>query len=265
MAYVMFAGCSFTAGSGLHNEKDDTNLWVNKLSSYKELSSLQKINTSCVGNSNDKIFSDAVYNITKFDVEYAFIQWTSIPRFIIDVGLETYSTKQVFCGNDVLHDHALVDVKYSKKYITKIKNRLFSIIHDHGEILKLIYFVNALTQLGDKVGTKIFFINGLCPWDDKFFEILNNVSVPSQFTTYTQTLIKCNLRDDSESFAIYDKIHSEYNAYGGIQPLHWLNLYNSMILMRVDYGKDNQHPGIKSNDKYATQFYNIFKEKLNIF
>ena len=263
MSYVMFAGCSFTAGTGLLNEKDDPNLWVNKLSSYKKLSSLIKLNMSQAGNSNEKIFSDAVFNITKFDIKYAFIQWTSIPRMIIDVGLETYSTKQALSGNDGLYDHSLIDAEISKKYIAKVKNMLFSMIHDHSEILKLVYFTNALIQLCNKVGTKIFFINGLCTWDKNFFEIEENVSAPSQYTLYTQRLINIDLRDDAESYAIYNKMHNEYNSYGGIQPAYWLNLYNSMRSSQIDYGNDNSHPGIESNNNYAIQFYNIFEEKLN--
>jgi|APSaa5957512576_1039674.scaffolds.fasta_scaffold57822_1 hypothetical protein len=265
MKHILFAGCSFTAGTGLLKEKDDANLWVNKLASSGDLIYLDKINSACAGNSNEQIFSDTVFNLTKFEVEYAFVQWSSIPRIIIETGLETYSTKHNLCPADTILSHSLIDSTISKKYINKVKNMLFSLMHDNGELLKLVYYVNSLIQLGNRIGTKVFFINGLCPWDKDFFRIMDDVKKPSGYTQYTQMLINNELRDDEESFTIYKKMHNEYNASGGIQPTHWLNLYDSMRSLQIDTGNDDSHPGIKSNEVYATLFYNKFKEKINVF
>lgn len=249
MKKVLFCGCSYVYGLGFELERNEPNLWVNLLKSQGKFKNFELINTSWPGRSNSGIFQDAVYNLTNNNYDYAVIAWTSIPRFEFELGIETYTTKQVFIPNGPCQNIGLNNVMYTKAYLEEIRDRFLSLVCDHYEIVNLVYYVNALVNLSNKLGTKIFFVNSLCPWDQNYFTKLTDV-LPNKYTDYTKKLINVDNRDDKETFAIYNKMHDQYNQSGNIQEKHWLNLYNSLRSLQVDFNNDSLHPGIKSNQIY---------------
>ena len=254
MKHVLFVGCSYVAGSGWELEQQDPHLWVNLLHRNTNLKQYSLINHSRGGRSNAGIFQDAVWNIGRYPIEYAFVSWTAMPRYELSLGLELYETRAGFMPNGQCFDWNLNDIRYSKKYLENIRDRFTTLPHLHFEILNLIYYVNALVDIGNRVGTKIFFVNSMCPWDQNYFTRLHSV-LPNQYTKFTQKLINCDNRDDHEIFSLYDKLHNEYDQAGGIQESHWLNLYNSLVSQKVDVNSDGAHPGIKSNQLYYTQLH----------
>jgi hypothetical protein len=173
-----------------------------------------------------------------------------MPRFEIELGLELYNTKCLFAPGKKFVDLEINGMTYPKSYLTKLRDRLLSAIHLHSEIYNLVYFVNSLVKLAELTGTKLFFINGLCPWDNNYFTQLHDVT-PNQYTKFTQELLSVNNRDDEEIFALYFKMHTEYNNAGNIQPTYWINLYNSFRSMQVDLNSDNNHPGLESNKIFS--------------
>jgi hypothetical protein len=258
MLTSVFVGCSITAGSGFEDFKDSNSLWVNLLAkNIPALKETKVINAGVPGISNDKIFHNAVKEITKHQPKYAFVQWTSYPRYEFSLGVETYSTSQYFTPNSIVSEHRLHKENYSANYIKDIRDRFLSLHHPHYGIVQLIEFVNTLIKLCTVTGTKIFFVNGLCPWDNEYFVKLDNV-LPSSYTQYTQEILDAGTRDDGEVFKLYDKIHSEYQQAGSVQQPHWLNLYKSFRDHKVDTNSDNKHPGIKSNQIY----FDFLKESL---
>lgn len=246
MKSTLYAGCSYTHGTGFTNTIDSKHLWVNQLHNTPMFANTKKINDSEPGRSNSNIFSRAVYNITSHNIQHAFVEWTSVPRLEFTVGLETYSTRQVFMPNLVPGDHVLNDITYSKQYISTIQHRLLTLMHDHYEIVKLIEYSNALINLCKMSDTKLHFINGICPWDTNFFNYLPD-TLPSEYTEYTKELLNVDNRSDSEIVALYKKMHTEYQSLGGINQEYWVNLYDSVRKTRVDVNDDNLHPGIQSN------------------
>jgi hypothetical protein len=255
MSISLFTGCSFSAGTGFELEKDDPALWINLLhSSHPTLNKTQLINASTPGNSNADIFNDTVFNIlTQPDVKYVFVQWSSVPRYNLSLGLEMYNTHQYFIPNTTVQTHNLHNFTYTKNYLQKINDRFIALAHDHHELVKLVYYINSITQLCQLKNCYVFFINGLCTWDHNYFKKLNHV-LPSEYTEYTKKLIQVETRDDNEIFALYNKIHDEYDLAGGIQEHVWLNLYSSMKNCTIDRNNDGQHPGINSNQLYCQQF-----------
>jgi hypothetical protein len=123
----------------------------------------------------------------------------------------------------------------------------------HLEILNLLYYVNSITNLAKLTNTEVFFINGLGPWDDNYFNQLTNV-LPNSYTEFTKKLLNIENRDDKQIFALYEKIHNEYTEAGGIQSEYWINLYQSMKSTIVDYNNDDLHPGVQSNQNYSKLF-----------
>lgn len=262
MKYTLFAGCSYTAGTGFLQEKHDSALWVNILfNSSKQLKQTQLLNVAEPGRSNQGIFADAVYNLTTRPCKYAIVEWTNSPRYEVELGLELYETKQVFIPNSPTRTHNLNDRTYSSTYLDKVRDRFTSLAHLHYEIKNLVHYVNSLTSLAKLTKTKIFFVNGLCQWDVDYFDKMEHV-LPNSYTKFTKKLLNIENRDDTEIVALYEKIHNQYQQLGGIQPNHWLNLYQSMRHLRIDTNSDHVHPGSLSNQNYATQFLSVIEHQL---
>jgi hypothetical protein len=262
MQHTLFAGCSYTAGSGFALEKADPALWVNRL--YRDnihLSTTEILNVGVGGRSNAGIFSDTIYNLLNYNCKYAFVAWTSSPRYEMELGLELYETRHVVAPNSRASRHALNDCVYDPAYLNNITNRLISLPHLHYEIKNLVYYVNSLVKLSRLTNTKLFFINALCNWDTEYFHKLELV-MPTTYTKFTQQLINVANRDDNEIFQLYNKIHCEYNELGGIQSDHWINLYESMSSLKHDVNLDGVHPGTKSNQLYSQKFNKILQSFL---
>jgi hypothetical protein len=256
MDITLFSGCSFTAGAGFALEKNDPGLWVNLLhKNVKILQNTELVNCGVGGASNDQIFIDSVEHILKYDTKFVFVEWTSYPRYLFDVGIETYETKVNFIPNAPIDPDntnrqlGVNEITYTKKYLENLRDRVVTLNHPYYEISKIVNYVNILTNLCKLKKCLIFFINGLCDWDQDFFTKKEN-TLPYNYTNYTKKILNIDNRDDDEIYTLYNKIHNNYNSMGGIQESHWLNLYNSLKKNRVDVNSDGLHPGYKSNQKY---------------
>lgn len=259
MKKTLFCGCSFVAGTGFDLEKNDPLLWVNLLHQNNNyLKETELYNIGSGGRSNQNIFLDAASALVDEKFEYAFVCWTSWPRYEINCGLELYPTKLFFSPNSLLYDINLNDISYSKKYLDSIRNRFLSLLHPHDEIIKIIQYVNTLINLSKLTDTKIFFVNSLCLWDKNYFDKIENC-MPEQYTKFTKNIINVNNRDDSEIYKLYNQIHTDYKNKGGIRSDYWLNLYNSLKDNTFDTNTDNKHPGYKSNQT----FYSFLNQQLN--
>lgn len=250
MNTTVFVGCSFTKGEGLPGEKTDPDLWVNRLhQAVPELNSTTLLNLAEGGNNNETIFQDAVDSLASCP-EYLFVVWTIFPRIRINPGVELYNTAQNWSPATKLVDIQLHQLDYSKKYLSDIKNRFFDLLHDHYEIIKVLRYAQTITRLGKLANTKIFFINGLLPWDNNYFVKLPHTQ-PSDTTQYTQSILDAETRADIEYWGLYDKIHNEYSVIG-LPDNHWVNLYHGYRQnFMLDRGTDNLHPGIISNRAFS--------------
>ena len=257
MKYTLFAGCSFTHGNGFKLETAEPCLWVNQLYN-KFFSHTKQLNVSKGGRSNAGIFQDTVKALLTYPVEYAVVEWTSMPRYELDLGFETFSTRQWFMPNGILPSHTLHDVSYSSAYLTSICERFTTLAHDYYEISNLIEYVNILVNLTQLTKTKIFFVNGICPWDNDFF-IKKETGLPSEYTMYTQKILSTETRSDKNIYQLYNIMHDNFTNQGGVHESLWLNLYSSMFSNRIDVNSDTTHPGINSNNLY----FDLFSKALN--
>jgi hypothetical protein len=252
MRYTLFSGCSYTAGTGFELEKDEPNLWVNQMHKMF-FSDTTLLNVSKGGRSNAGIFQDTIRALTSYPVDFAVVQWTSMPRYELDLGFELYSTRQCFIPNTPCFDHNLNDINYTSSYLESIRDRFTSLAHDCHEILNLVEYVNSIVNLSRLTKTKVVFINGLCPWDTEFFT--RNASLrPVGYTEYTRKIINAETRPDSENFELYNQMHDNFTEAGGIHESLWVNLNNSMLTTISDVNSDNLHPGINSNNYYFDLF-----------
>ena len=252
MSYTVFAGCSYTSGSGFELEKNEPALWVNQLHD-KFFLHTTKLNISQSGRSNAGIFQDTIQALVDYSVNYIIVEWTSTPRYELELGFELYPTRQVFMPRSKCQSGNTHSINYSSGYLNSVKDRFTTLTHDCYEISNLVNYVNIILKLSKLTNTQVFFVNGLCSWDQDFFVKKTNC-LPDQYTKYTQQLLNSNTRDDDEVFKLYHKMHDTFDSAGTINQEHWLNLYNSMRSQRIDVNQDKIHPGIQSNNLYVEQF-----------
>lgn len=273
MSKVVFTGCSYTAGNGWHKStdsysvanKDSADLWVNLC--YNQLDQLNNLdlrNYGSGGASNTEIFSNTTRAIAEHtDIDIIFCQWTSMPRYRINLGFERWNPRETTGTNGrPIHNITLSDgTKFSRKYINDVIDRFKALHHLHGEILKVVEYSNILTKLAEKFNIKIYFINGMCPWDQDYFVRLVNV-MPEQYTPFTKKeILNIAHRNDQDIFKLYKIMHDEYDEIGGINQNLWINLYNSMQQNKIDTNYDNRHPGQQSNQLYFQQVKSFIDSK----
>jgi hypothetical protein len=273
MSKLIFTGCSFTAGNGWRDStdpavsklecKDHPNLWVNLVATQiEQFADTEVVNFGKGGLSNAEIFANTVDAMTSCqDIDTVFCQWTSMPRYTFDVGFELWPTTEGL----LVQARSLEDVKlsngqtYPRKYLDDILDRFLALHHLHLEIVKVLKYCTVLQNLSQQLDIKLYFVNGLCPWDLNYFMRLHNV-LPEAYTPFTKKeILEIDSRDDQDIFALYSNMHNDYDAAGGCHAPRWINLYDSMLSNIVDTNYDHRHPGTKSNQLYLQQVKNFLK------
>ena len=272
---VLFAGCSYTAGNGwmdLPEEesikvecKDSPHLWVNIChDKIPQIKDLDLVNLGKGGASNTEIFQNVVRSISTIsDIDIVFCQWTAYPRYNFNVGFELWDTFESLHDTDLKkHDVNLNrGDHWPREYVNDLLDRLRVIHHPHWEILKIVDYSAILSRLAKQKGFEIFFINGLCSWDENYFIKLENVK-PEEYTPFTKKeILNIDTRDDEDIFKLYDLAHEHYQDAGGVNEDQWINLYNPFNQNKIDFNFDKKHPGKQSNLLY----YDIIKQKLESF
>lgn len=249
---ILVVGCSYSSGYEFENLKDNPICWTNQL--VAKLDAKLLVNSAKTGANNQWIFLETLSQLQKDNYDLVLVQWSGIPRYHFRAGLELYTvdTQLAHNGMDInLVGHQTI----SSAWLAETGDRLRKLHNDHWDILDLIKYVNTLIEIQKMRNQKIFFINGLAPWSDCYFD-KKLISVPNELDAYTRnTILDTDLRDDVEIIALYNMIHDQYTEYGGIQKNHWLNLYNSMDNTKVDtISKTDVHPGSSSQCNFAEAF-----------
>jgi hypothetical protein len=255
---ILVSGCSFANGSGLHGESTNPRIWANQLSN--KLGAQTVKNIAQTGANNQWIFLETVSALIKDTYDLVLVEWSAIPRYKVNVGLELYTVSSMMDRDINLVGNQTI----SASWLNELKNRLLRLHNDHWDLLDLVKYVNVLVELQTKSRPgKIFFINGLGPWSDQYF-VKKQFNLPSDLDEYTHTMLQSDQRDDLEVFRLYNMIHNHYQEYGGIQEYHWLNLYDSQMKTKIDtVSSTDSHTGYASQDLYADNFYKILRKKLN--
>ena len=243
MKKVLVSGCSFASGHGLRYEKNDDKLWVNQL--FHDCS---VTNIAVSGFNNHSIFIATAQELKRNDYDVVLVAWSAIPRVNINLGLELYSTMTRFSNQTIpieLNPHNTVP----EKWVNSVGDQLMKYHNDHWDILHMIHYVNMLIDLAKN--TKICFINSLGPWSAEYFTY-NAFAYPASLSSYVQQILQVDSRDDSEICNLYNKIHTEYEGAGGIHEDCWLNLYQSLRSLQIDWvSQTDKHPGYLSQDIFV--------------
>jgi hypothetical protein len=91
----------------------------------------------------------------------------------------------------------------------------------------------------------------LTPWPKNYFT-KKECTLPSELSEFERRILNVDTRDDEEIFKLYNKIHNDYQLYGGIHEEYWLNLYDSLRSLQIDDASStDQHPGLLSQDVFV--------------
>lgn len=253
---ILFSGCSFTAGHGWNPDdpgaaaRDHPDLWCNLVAGGQD-----RINVGSGGASNRDIFRNTVQAVSEHwdQISVALVQWTSMPRYRFDLGLEEWNTGESLQNRDRSDEINIAEAWTDRQTVNDVIDRFLALHHLHPEICDVIAMTACLRQLCDRAGIRLVLINGLCPWDHGYFSHRTRPDrKPSDLTRFTQdTILHVRAREDSQIFRLYDRIHDNYSRLGTIHENHWANLYNSFKHLQVDTNHDRQHPGKLSNQIYA--------------
>ena len=267
MRNILFTGCSIAAGAGLDDTCNNPGHYSNLLcNNLFDKNNHQITNIAVGGYSNERIFLDSASYLIRDHYDYAFVAWTSLFRYVFWAGLELYECKRSFTPSKHFHkseeiiEHNGNNISWSSQELTKLSEKFLLLNHEHYYIRDIVTYVNILITIAESTGTKIYFINNLLPWDQDYFNHIPNTITPSMLTTFTNQLLCSDNRSDEDINKLYHLMHQHYNEQGGIRNSHWLNLYTSFYSMTVDFGYDNEHPGLKSNKLFADFLTEEFKK-----
>lgn len=243
-----FIGCSATKGMGLALEKDDPDNYVNIVSAYY---SAESTNLSRGGNSNYNIFMSALEEILVNAPDKIIVQWTGLNRFWLHPDPNSILK---FCST-INFDYTHRNVSYTKKQLQEFANMYFILNSDYENLFTLINYCNILTKISKG---RVIFIDGLLPWTA---EIDNKESVTDfakKLSNYTKEILDFHSNgDDTELCNLFLKLN---NAVSTLDKRLWVNLFNSMGKIQIDYGSDGVHPGIKSHRLYADMIIKYLEE-----
>lgn len=225
--------------------------WLTLL--HKQIPKLSKLkleNFGINGGTNTEIFTSVLDVLTRNNqISICLISWVYPVRYRLSLGFELYPTID---GFNHTHDVGVNGFTIPRSYLTNIGQRFFALHHIHFEYVKLLTYINIIKRLCDQNNIKVFFVNDSCGWDLGYFDRQVDV-LPDQYTDFTQhDILNVNNRSDEEIFKLYQKLHDEYDAAGGIQKDSWLNLYQSLFSLIDDYASDGCHPGPISNKIFVT-------------
>lgn len=252
---ILAAGCSFTKGMGLDLQQHDPRLWVNQLLHGHSVTNLAK-----GGRNNNWIFLATMSALITDRYDLVLVGWTSIPRYCVHVGLETWSVHTMLRQSVDINLHG--KIKFTGRWLDQLGSDLDKIHNDHWDLLDLVKYVNVLAEIQHSRGSKIIFVNSLGPWSSGFFD-RKIWQTPDQLSAYEQDLLDVQNRSDDQVHELYDMIHTQYDQYGGIRPDLWLNLNQSLRSMQVDQvSLTDQHPGYQSQDEFVRQLGPQLQAKL---
>jgi len=145
---ILVVGCSFATGSGLAGEHNNPEIWPNQLS--KKLGATYLKNAAKTGANNHWIFLEAMSQLIKENYDLVLVEWSAIPRYKLNVGLELYETNSMLDRNINLVSGETVSVHT----LEKIKKLLLRLHNAHWDLLNLVKYVNILIEIQKKIKTK---------------------------------------------------------------------------------------------------------------
>jgi hypothetical protein len=245
MTSFTFTGCSFTVGIGLELEKNDLDNYANIVSTHFNA---QVNNLAGGGNSNYNIFMSALNELLYAKQEKLFVQWTSLNRLWLYPGPDT----TISLSHTIIDDYSYRDLFFSKKDLQKVSDIYHLLNHDYCNLIELINYSKILESLA-KGKTQLVFVNGIVPWTKEICDLSTVTNYATKLSEYSKEILEFESRDDQELEKFFNELNYKINS---LQHDQWVNMFESLYELQIDFGNDNQHPGPNSHKLYATKIIN---------
>jgi hypothetical protein len=234
---LLVSGCSFSSGWGL--ESTPEKCWVNQVA---EQLGATLTNVARPGHDNPGIFLSFMEQIAKEDFDVCLLQISSIDRIMFS---PNWNGGQLCSELRNISNGLVSDRQWRSFYKTFIVLNQFS---EHWN--RLLKIMNIVQQL-NKQGKYIRFVNGLLTWDNDLF------TTPTK-SRFLNRLIDIDQLPDCDITRLRELV---YNQTKSIDLNLWINPFNSFNQLKVDtISAEDIHPGLKSQNLYATLITNYLKD-----
>jgi hypothetical protein len=236
---LLVSGCSFSSGWGFESAPE--NNWANQVA--KKLGATLT-NVAMAGYDNTGICLNFLEKITKEDFDICLLQITSIARVVLSPNWNgSRLVNEVNISNGFL-----LDSEYQRWF----KN--FVLLNQHAEHWnRLLKFIHICQNLSNQ-GKYIRFVNGLLEWDKALF------TNPKE-SRFLNRLIDVNSTSNLDIIRLRELVHNQTKS---IDLNLWINPFNNFNSARVDsISAEDNHPGLKSHNLYATLITNYLKDNTN--
>lgn len=245
MTSFTFTGCSFTVGEGLDLEKTDPSNYANIVSAYFNA---EANNLAVIGDSNYNIFMSSLNELLYSCPDKLFVQWSALNRTWLYPGPDTTFS----LSHTIKQDYKYRDLYFSKKDLQRVSDVYHLLNHDYHNLLELINYSKILESVAWEK-TQIVFINGLIPWTREICDISTATNYATALSKYSKEILEFDSRDDQELGKFFNELNDKINS---LQHDQWVNMFESLSELQIDFGNDNQHPGPKSHKLYADKIIN---------
>jgi hypothetical protein len=186
----------------------------------------------------------AVNEMLTHKPDMLFVQWSGLNRKWLYPGPDTI----IKLGPEQLEGYTYRDLKFSRSQLQFFANQYQLLNHDFQNIIAVINYSNILSKLGN-----VTFINGLLPWREDLANLQTLTNPADRFSKYTKNLLDFANRDDKELTELFLELYKHIQSLNTKQ---WVNMFDSMIALRIDKGNDDLHPGPKSHMQYSNMIIN---------
>ena len=241
MKKFTFIGCSITKGEGLPFEETDDNNYANIVGKHF---SADVTNLSKSGNSNYNIFIASLNELLYNKPTVLVIQWSGLQRHWLypDLDLEL----------PIINEASVQELQYlntyfSESFVKKFVQNFLLLNHDYRNLLALINYCKILETVATNQ-SRVVFVNGMLPWT-KELQYSQAVADPAKnFSSYTKSLLSIDSLPDEDIKKFFEPLQ---NGISQLNKKNWINMFNAINCLSVDYGNDGAHPGPKSHQKIA--------------
>jgi hypothetical protein len=138
----------------------------------------------------------------------------------------------------------------------QFSDQYYILNHEYHHLSQLIDYVNLLSNIDGT--TKVVFINGLIPWKSDLLNLECLLNPAKFLSDYTKELLDFDNRSDNELGELFTQLHDKVET---MDYTMWVNMFDSMDSLMIDYGNDGEHPGIKSHTMYANMIIDHIEKR----
>jgi hypothetical protein len=249
---ILFAGCSFTAHCGFNDTNQLIYHWPEIFSKHFNV---YYQNIAIGGCSNNEIFKRTIEATASQSFDLVIVMWSSTDRKWIYHSNNNVDDYTIINNGIPLgfNNHCAESKTYAKLHYTHFNNQYMNLKHWLIDSLALAKYFESIQQ-------PYVFSKGF----DNLISGIDCVTYcqGTGFTNISDTVKQMVDFDNQPDYYINEKIKILQNLINQNKNLNWIDFLDSGFFRHaVDISDDNMHPGIKSNQIFATRLIDHCREQ----